>query len=243
METVEVVVRACQFVGCQIPGYKILNEKILNKEPLNSEPFPLLYSFRRCPYAMRARLALYQAQVQVKICEVDLKQKPEAMLKISPKGTVPVLQLPDGRIIDESLALMSWALEQNDPNNWLLKDNTLAESLIAENDGSFKRALDRYKYPQRFADCDFENLSKQARRQAGEFINTLNARLSEASYLSGSNPGFSDIAIFPFIRQFANVDMGWFQKLPLKPLQHWLMGLSESSEFKWVMQKNRALLL
>ena len=219
-----------------------MSEEAFNKEPLNGECLPLLYSFRRCPYAMRARLALYQAKIQVEICEVDLKQKPEAMLETSPKGTVPVLQLPDGRIIDESLALMSWALEQNDPDGWLLKKDTLTDTLIAENDGNFKQALDRYKYPQRFADRDYESVSNQARDQAGKFINALNARLSEACYLSGSDIGFSDIAIFPFIRQFANVDIEWFQSLPIKPLQSWLMKLVESSEFKYVMQKNKTYL-
>ena len=207
---------------------------------------PLLYSFRRCPYAMRARMALYQAQIQVKICEVDLKQKPEAMLKISPKGLVPVLQLKDGRVIDESLDVMRWALEKNDPDNWLLKKDATADALITENDGAFKQALDRYKYPQRFADkngSDLRGSCDKSRDQGLQFIEKLNRTLEGNTYLSGAELSFSDIAIFPFIRQFANVDITWFQSLPIKLLQAWLDQLVGSVEFKWVMQKDRSLLL
>ena len=207
---------------------------------------PLLYSFRRCPYAMRARMALYQAHIQVKICEVDLKQKPEAMLKISPKGLVPVLQLKDGRVIDESLDVMRWALEKNDPDSWLLKKDATADALITENDGAFKQALDRYKYPPRFADKNESDLCEscdKARDQGLQFLEKLNRTLEGNTYLSGAELSFSDIAIFPFIRQFANVDITWFQSLPIKPLQVWLDQLVGGVEFKWVMQKDRALLL
>ena len=208
-----------------------------------AQPLPLLYSFRRCPYAMRARLALFQAQIQVEICEVDLKYKPEAMLTLSPKGTVPVLQLSHGEVIDESLALMQWALEKNDPDGWLLNKDASADDLISENDGVFKQALDRYKYPQRFPDESLSGKNNEARNQACEFIAQLNKELSENTFLAGDRPGFADVAIFPFIRQFANVDMAWFQSLPLEPLQHWLNKWVESSEFKWIMQKERTSLL
>ena len=188
---------------------------------------------------MRARMALYQAQMQVEIYEVDLKHKPEEMLKLSPKGLVPVLLLDDGSVIDESLEVMRWALEQNDPAGWLLQKSELARALITENDSSFKQALDRYKYPQRFPE---ENCSR-ARDQALLFIERLNASLKGNPYLSGSQAGFADIAIFPFIRQFANVDMTWFNSLPMEPVQLWLVSLVESTEFNWIMQKQRTLLL
>lgn len=204
---------------------------------------PLLYTFRRCPYAIRARLALLSAQIQVETFEVDLKHKPDAMLRLSAKGTVPVLLLEDSQVIDESLDIMQWALQQNDPEAWLLTKDDFSDALIVENDGTFKQALDRYKYPQRFFAGNCEQAGKQARDEALDFAETLNRLLKKNHYLAGRNCGYSDMAIFPFIRQFANVDIAWFESLPMKPLQNWLRQLLDSSGFKWVMQKNRTLLL
>lgn len=193
----------------------------------------LLYSYRRCPYAMRARMALIFANIQCDVMEIDFKNKPQAMLDISPKGTVPVLQTTEGNVIDESLDIMHWALNQNDPNG-LLQDG--ANELIAQNDGPFKAALDRYKYPNRFPDEDCSH----ARDTALEFIESLDDRLKSMPQLLGDTISVADIAIFPFIRQFANVDKKWFDKLPYEAVQNWLNNHLESPLFTKVIQKQKA---
>lgn len=193
--------------------------------------FHTLYSYRRCPYAMRARMALVSAKIQCRVYDIDFKDKPEAMLKASPKGTVPVL-IFDGQVIDESLDIVNWALSQNDPEGWSVEDT---EGLIHENDGPFKAALDRYKYPNRFPDEDCSN----AQEQGLEFLKKMNGRLEKAPYLNGNQKTIIDICIFPFIRQFANVNQGWFENLDLKPLQNWLAHNLESEIFLHVMKKHK----
>ncbi len=174
----------------------------------------ILYSFRRCPYAMRARLALIASTTPCFIREVKLSAKPAEMVEISPKGTVPVLVLADGRVIDESLDIMRWALGQNDPLGWLDHDDA---ALIAANDGPFKHHLDRYKYPQRHASDPFEH------RAAGlALLGALEVRLAQTANLGGETSGLTDAAIFPFVRQFAEVDRAWFDAQPLSGLQRWL---------------------
>lgn len=212
-------------------------------------PHPLLYSFRRCPYAMRARMALVSAGIQVEIIEVALKDKPADMLALSPKGTVPVLHLSDGRVLDESLAIMDWALAQNDPENWLAPFTASFETgpdeknpcrqLIETNDNSFKAALDRYKYPQRFADEDCSG----ARENGLTFLHQLEIQLAAHCYLMGEQLSYADIAIFPFIRQFANTDFEWFQSQPLPKLQGWLDSRVNSALFVQIMAKHRHWLL
>ena len=204
---------------------------------------PLLYSFRRCPYAMRARMALYSAGIQVEITEVALREKPAEMLALSPKGTVPVLLLEDGQVLDESLAIMDWALGQNDPAKWLPETisndaQELCRELITENDGAFKDALDHYKYPQRYPD---EDCSK-ARDDGMGFLHKLNALLTTQPYLLGENITYADIATFPFIRQFANTNLDWFSSSPTTSLQNWLNNLVSSSLFKTIMEKHRTRL-
>lgn len=196
---------------------------------------PLLYSFRRCPYAMRARLALYFSELPYKKHEVSLKDKPPAMLEISPKGTVPVLQLADGSVIEESLDIALWALKQNDPQQLLQRAEVLREmlSLIERNDGEFKHWLDRYKY----ADRHLENTPEFYRSQGESFLIELEQRLSTRSFLMGGNPSFADIAIMPFVRQFAHVDKAWFAQTPHKHLQHWLAYWLESAAFTQIMLK------
>ena len=152
---------------------------------------PVLYSFRRCPYAMRARLALVVSGVRCELREVRLRDKPAAMLAASPKGTVPVLVLPDGRVIDESLDIMRWALSQRDPESWLDRDDP---GLIAENDGPFKHSLDRYKYPDRHASDPIEH-----REMGLETLRKIDARLSAGGQLGGSARGLADAAIMPRI--------------------------------------------
>ena len=163
---------------------------------------PILYSFRRCPYAMRARLALYASGIAVEHREIELKNKPVCMLAASPKGTVPVLVLPDGQVIDESLDIMRWALQAQDPLHWWPNDPlrfTAAIALIKDNDGPFKYALDRYKYPRRFGLED-----GAAWRDAGaEFLLRLEAVLLTQPQLAGQQQGLCDAALAPFVRQFA----------------------------------------
>jgi len=197
---------------------------------------PVLYSFRRCPYAMRARLALRVAGVPYELREVALKAKPAAMLALSPKGTVPVLRLPDGTVLEESLDIMVWAQAQSDPGGWLVTGTpTEVQALIARNDGPFKVLLDRYKYASRHPECTAE----QYRQQAVDLhIGPLNARLATAHCLLGAGPSLADAAIFPFVRQFAGVDEAWFAQAPFPALRAWLNEWLESPLFQAVMEKH-----
>jgi glutathione S-transferase len=186
-------------------------------------PLPVLYSFRRCPYAMRARMGLLASGIAVELREVVLRDKPVQMLAASPKGTVPVLVLPDGGVIDESLDIMRWALAQSDPLGWLARDDA---ALIARNDGPFKQHLDRYKYPDRHGSDPAEH------RAAGlAILSEMDARLAGDGQLCGNVAGIADIATFPFIRQFAATDQGWFDAQPLPHLQRWLAGHIGSGVF------------
>jgi glutathione S-transferase len=172
---------------------------------------------------MRARMALMISAQNVEIREIILRQKPPAMLLASPKATVPVLVLPDAQVIDQSLDIMHWALAQNDPEAWLTGDDT---ALITTNDGPFKHHLDRYKYPNRH---DSDPL---IHRDAGlALLADLDARLSQTSYLCGETRSLADIALFPFIRQFAATDPVWFDAQPLPHLQNWLTGHLQSDLF------------
>ncbi|MEO1015726.1 MAG: glutathione S-transferase [Pseudomonadota bacterium] len=191
---------------------------------------PVLYSFRRCPYAMRARMALAVSGEQVELREVVLKNKPDEMLAASPKGTVPVLIDQKAGVIDESLEVMRWALARNDPERWLSKSD---DALIAENDGPFKRHLDRYKYSVRYDDAD-----PVEHRSAGRaFLERLEGRLSATGWLSGTTRGFSDIAIFPFARQFRIADPDWFDAMPTPALHDWLRRCVEADLFLSIMKK------
>lgn len=195
---------------------------------------PLLYSFRRCPYAMRARLGLVFAGLQVELREIILKDKPAQMLAISPKGTVPVLQLLDGRVIEESREIMLWALEQNDPQA-LLDTDVLhqANALIDMNDNEFKHWLDRYKYADRHPEMTLEEY-----RQRGEvFLQRLEALLTTNAYLLGDKITIADVGIMPFVRQFAHVDRDVFYRLAYPNLQRWLQHWLEQPIFLQVMQK------
>ena len=175
-------------------------------------------------------MAILVSGVAVELREVILRDKPEEMLEASPKGTVPVLAIPDGRVLDESLNIMRWALGQNDPENWLLRND---EELIAANDGSFKHALDRYKYPHRYHLPD----GLEHRDAALKDLVALNDRLARTPYLDGERRGFTDIALFPFVRQFAATDHDWFDTLPLLALQNWLDGLIHSKLFASIMTR------
>lgn len=191
---------------------------------------PILYSFRRCPYAMRARMALWAAGIAVELREVKLAAKPPELLGASPKGTVPVLVLDGGAVIDESLAIMRWALAQHDSEGWLAGDDA---ALIAANDGPFKHHLDRAKYPTRFAADTIDH-----RAAALALLAPLEARLEAAPYLGGAMRGLTDIALFPFVRQFAHIDRAWFGRQPLPHLQAWLEAHITSDLFAQIMPKH-----
>ena len=194
---------------------------------------PILYSFRRCPYAMRARLALAVSGTRVELREVRLKAKPAEMLAVSSKGTVPVLVLPDGRVIDESLEIMRWALAINDPEGWLERDDI---GLIAANDGAFKDHLDRYKYPQRYA------VDPLAYRTLGvEFLREIDSLVAVGDRLGGGARGLNDAAIIPFVRQFAGVDPRWFDAQALPHLRAWLDDYLGSDLFASIMRREPAL--
>jgi glutathione S-transferase len=193
----------------------------------------VLYSFRRCPYAMRSRMSLYKAGFIVELREIELKNKPEQMLEFSPKGTVPVLVLPDDSVIDESLDIMEWALGKNDPDGWLNADKTEMQFLIERNDNKFKQALDRYKYPARYPNEDCTG----ARTVCTEILNDLNDRLKKHQQILSNNIAMADISLFPFIRQCAFVDIEWFNNLPMPHLQKWLREHLESTIFKATMLK------
>lgn len=194
---------------------------------------PILYSYRRCPYAMRARMAIWAANIQVEVREISLREKPAHLLQISPKGTVPVLQLPDGAVLEQSLDIMHWALAQHDPQGWLDTDPEAVNVLITINDGDFKKALDRYKYPDRYS----EHTQAFYREHGEQFLQRLEAALEQHDYLLGDKPSMADVAIFPFIRQFAAVDAEWFASSPYPKLRVWLEGWLESPLFAQVMQK------
>ncbi|MEZ6001891.1 glutathione S-transferase [Hyphomonas sp.] len=197
---------------------------------------PILYTFRRCPYAMRARLALSSARLAVRVREVVLRDKPPEMLDASPKGTVPVLVLESGEVIDESLDVMRWALAQADPEGWLSADAAETDALIAQNDGPFKRALDRYKYPNRYED---EGADPLENREAGlAILQDLSERIAaHGGQLFGPAPTLADMAIFPFVRQFAHTGLDWWESAAPGPVKTWLAGHKDSARFRAIMAK------
>ena len=198
---------------------------------------PILYSFRRCPYAIRARMSLEICNIDVCLREVNLSDKPIEMLQVSPKGTVPILVLPDETVIDESLAIMIWGLKRfshinKKTHRWL--DKTIYEpsmQLIHRNDNSFKALLDNYKY------CTEPDEAANHREKAEWFLILLNDLLEKRSCLLGDELTLADIAIFPFIRQFALVDYDWFSNSRYKALVRWLQHLLKLDCFNRVMLK------
>ena len=193
---------------------------------------PILYSFRRCPYAMRARMAIAAAGVTVSLREVLLKDKPSELLAASPKGTVPVLVLPDGRVIDESLEVMLWALNANDPEGWL-QGAEIASEWIQACDGEFKHWLDRYKYADRYP----EHPATTYRENAETFLAKVEGALVNSPGITGDTPSVVDVALFPFVRQFAGVDPDWWQEAPYPCTRPWLEGWLDSALFSKIMAK------
>jgi glutathione S-transferase len=199
---------------------------------------PLLYSFRRCPYAIRTRMVITYCDFSVEIREVDLKNKPAELLKISPKGTVPVLQLAretfNGKVIDQSRDIIKYVLAETQNKNLLPESVAEGEKLIDENDQYFKIYLDKYKYPQKFP----EETAINYRGKAEVFLKKLEAILSQNKFLSGDKLSYIDIAIFPFIRQFAMVDKNWFDNSQYKNLKNWLDFFLNSEIFLAAMEKS-----
>ena len=193
---------------------------------------PVLYSFRRCPYAIRARMAVTVAETTVELREVVLRDKPAEMVAASAKGTVPVLVLPDGAVIDESLDIMYWALRQRDPNHWL-DHSADASPLLCRCEDEFKHWLDRYKY----ADRHPEQTKDFYRSQALLFVDELEQALAETPYLLGEEVGIADVGVFPFIRQFASVDPDWWADAAYPATRLWLDTWLTSPLFTGVMKK------
>ena len=205
----------------------ILDHKLKNN-------LPILYSFRRCPYAMRARMAIHISSQKCEIREVLLRDKPPSMLEYSSKGTVPVLVLQSGEVIDESLDVIDWALNLNDPDNWQRsKDNEKTKELIKINDGEFKHHLDRYKYSKRYDDEDPEF----HRKKCLSFIEKVNSELQNSKYIFDDEISYIDISLLPFIRQFRIADNEWFDELPYENVKSWLSNFLNSELLKSIMSK------
>ena len=204
---------------------------------------PILWSFRRCPYAMRARLAIQSSGCKVLLREILLRDKPEDFIADSAKATVPVLRLPDGQVIDESLDVMRWALAQNDPENWRDVLTTAPEdsqAFLDELDGRFKSTLDRYKYASRYVKSPEDDGADEAllHRSIGvEFLQRIDAKLAKQPFLSGQKQGFLDFACLPFIRQFRIADPKWFDGQDWPYLQPWLQNFLQSERFAAIMKK------
>ena len=195
---------------------------------------PILYSFRRCPYAMRARMAIHISGQRCELREVLLRDKPPSMLEYSAKGTVPVLILQDGKVIDESLDVIDWALNLNDPDDWQRsKDTKKTKELIKINDGEFKYHLDRYKYSKRYDNEDPEF----HRKKCLKFIESINNELNNSKYIFDDNISYTDIVLLPFIRQFRIADIEWFDSLPYDNLKKWLSSFLNSSLLNSIMKK------
>lgn len=199
---------------------------------------PILWSFRRCPYAMRARLAIKSSQTAVELREIVLRDKPAPFLAASTKGTVPVLVLADGTVLDESRDIMFWALHRHDPEGWLdiaAHEPDGLKTFLDELDGAFKTHLDRYKYASRYEGGQAE--AETHRQEGAVFLSNIDRALAKAPYLSGADIGLKDIAALPFIRQFRIADSAWFDAQDWPHLHPWLQAFLESARFAAVMEK------
>ena len=194
---------------------------------------PVLYSYRRCPYAVRARMALKYACIEIKHREIELRNKPQSMLRVSPKGTVPVL-CADGLILDQSMDIMRWALRQSDPDNWSGGDLSLSQFWIEKNDGPFKELLDQYKYPNRYPDLFQEEVLDTAIEL---MLSPMEMLLQNSEFLLGNKMTLVDVALFPFIRQFSMVNPQQFLGLPFFSVKRWLQQQIDSELFHSVMHK------
>lgn len=184
---------------------------------------------------MRARLAIDVSGQECELREIALRQKPPEMLQVSPKGTVPVLVVAPDEVLEESLVIMQWALGRNDPEHWLTPGTDSLQgmlALIAQFDSHFKQHLDRYKYPSRFDAAD----SLASRTEASFDLQLLETRLGRTPYLAGESVSLADMAIAPFVRQFANVDAAWFAQQSWPAVEHWLTAVVTSERFERIMR-------
>jgi len=195
---------------------------------------PILYSYRRCPYAIRARMALKYASIEYEHREIEFRNKPQTMLLVSPKGTVPVLCV-DGRVLDQSVDIMRWALGKADPDDWRGVDESISRAWIERNDGPFKVLLDQYKYPNRFPELNQVDVLSSA---IDLMLDPMDNLLQSKTYLLGNKTSWVDVAIFPFIRQFAAVNPQRFEDLPFASLKKWLNQYLESELFNSIMNKH-----
>ena len=198
--------------------------------------YPILYTFRRCPYAMRARFAIRSSKIIVEIREIKLQEKPFEFLKLSPKGTVPVLITNSGVVLEESLDIIYWALNKNDPHKWLAKgklENQEIKKILYDLENKFKPNLDKYKYSSRFPDID----QYLYRDKNLYFLKKLNSYLENNNSLNCEYLTLLDYAIFPFVRQFRNVDQEWFEKLNFIFLDKWINQIIDSQDFSSIMKK------
>ena len=198
---------------------------------MNSIEYPILYSFRRCPYAMRARFVLRKAKIKIELREILLKKKPKEFLELSKDGTVPILLIPDKTVIQESLEIIFWAIKLKKNEQESIDQKSL--DLIKKIDTCFKKNLDNYKYPNKF---DIKN-TKKYRNKNLKYLHILNEKLKEKKFLQSDELSFLDYSIFPFIRQFRNVDPNWFDGLKFNYLINWFSFIVESKEFNDIMKK------
>ncbi|ABV88050.1 glutathione S-transferase N-terminal domain-containing protein [Shewanella pealeana] len=198
---------------------------------------PVLYSLRNCPYAMRARMAIYQSGQAVQLRELCLDSKPVEFLTASPKGTVPVLVLPNGEVFEQSLEIMRWAFGTHDPDNYLISDNSNKQQqmlrLIKLFDEEFISSLEIYRSAKRYHD---ESL-QECREACEQYLQLLEQRLLQHRYLFSDNPSLADLAIIPFIRQLARVERQWYLNSPYPKVRNWLNGYLQSLMFSKVMAK------
>ena len=193
---------------------------------------PVLYTFRRCPYAMRARISMYYSKISYEHREILLKERPKKLYQLSPKGTVPVLNLPDGKVIDESLDIMKWSVSVNDPGSWFVNNIDKQLELISINDEEFKKWLDRYKYHDRYPEYSVEYY----RGKCEKILDNFEKILASEKFLFSNNISLADIALLPFVRQFSNVDIIWFRKRFIH-LSGWMDGLIGMEIFQAMMKK------
>lgn len=203
----------------------------------NNMTLPILYSLRRCPYAMRARIGILLAKQPVMLRDIIMKNIPAEMIAVSPKATVPVLVLADSTVIDESLDIMLWALQQSDPSNLLVKESTDALptmlNLIHHNDNEFVESLEKYKVAARYHDI----AEVFYRNQCEIFITDLEERLATNEFLMGDKPCLADYALLPFVRQFSRVDRKWYLHSPYSNIQRWLNTHYQNPLFSKAMKK------
>ena len=193
---------------------------------------PVLYTFRRCPYAMRARISMYYSKISYEHREILLKERPKKLYQLSPKGTVPVLNLPDGKVIDESLDIMKWSVSVNDPDFWFVNNIDHQLEIISINDEEFKKWLDRYKYHDRYPEYSVEYY----RGKCEKILDNFEKILASEKFLFSNNISLADIALLPFVRQFSNVDIIWFRKRFIH-LSGWMDGLIGMEIFQAMMKK------